>query len=187
MDADVARGRLSGGAVLAQRLNETVDRIELLKRLVTRIEVASNSIEIAVRTDGLWLDDDSTINDESATSIVVPVQLKRCGMAVRLIVRAPGKVREPDPRLVALLAKAQRWFARLSSGQCSSVLSIAQEHGLASKEVTRVIYLAFLAPDVVQRIVLGEQPVELNIKRLLAMAPLPMDWAEQRRVLGFEH
>jgi hypothetical protein len=68
------------------------------------------------------------------------------------------------------------------------VLSIAQEHRLASADVTRVVYLAFLAPDIVQTIVRGEQPpIELNVKRLLAMAPLPMDWAEQRRVLGFDN
>jgi site-specific DNA recombinase len=64
------------------------------------------------------------------------------------------------------------------------VLAIAQEHRLASADVTRVVYLAFLAPDIVQTIVRGEQPIELNVKRLLAIARLPMDWAEQRRVLG---
>ena len=60
--------------------------------------------------------------------------------------------------------------------------------------MTQVVYLAFLAPDIVQGIVQGivrgivrgEQPVELNMKRPLAMAPLPMDWGEQRRVLGFD-
>ncbi len=92
-----------------------------------------------------------------------------------------------NPRLVALLAKAQRWFTSLSSGRSDSVLSIAQEYGLASKDVTRVLYLAFRAPDLVEKFVRGEQPIDLGVKRLLAMAPLPMDWAEQRRVLGFEH
>ncbi len=74
----------------------------------------------------------------------------------------------------------------LSSGHSDSVLSIAQEHGLASSQVTRVIYLAFLAPDIVNRIVRGEQPVDLNVKRLSALAPLPLDWSEQRRVMGFD-
>lgn len=69
-------------------------------------------------------------------------------MAVRLVVRASGKVRAPDPRLV---------------------------------------YLAFLAPDIMERIVRGEQPIDRGVQRLLAMAPLPMDWMEQRRVLGLEH
>lgn len=128
------------------------------------------------------------VRQQIARSIIVPVQLKRCGLSVRLIVRAPwaGKARGPDPRLVALLAKAQRCFMNLSSGHSDSVLSIAQEHGLASSQVTRVIYLAFLAPDIVNRIVRGEQPVDLNVKRLSALAPLPLDWSEQRRVMGFD-
>lgn len=54
-----------------------------------------------------------------------------------------------------------------------------------SAAVTRVIYLAFLAPDIVQCIVRGEHPIGLGTKKLLAMAPLPLDWNEQRRVLGF--
>jgi site-specific DNA recombinase len=166
-------------------------RIELLKRLVARITVGSELIEIVVRIAAIWLSglsDESPIGGDEVTSIIVPVQLKRCGLAVRLIVRAAlgGKTRAPDPRLVALLAKAQRWFNSLSSGRSDSVLSIAQEHGMASSEVTRVIYLAFLAPDIVERIVRGEQPVEMNIKRLLAAEPLPLDWAEQRRVLGMD-
>jgi len=119
---------------------------------------------------------------------MVPVQLKRCGLAVRLIVRAPwaSRVRAPDSRLVQLLAKAQRWFASLSSGHADSVLNIAKQHDLASRDVTRMIYLAFLAPDIVQKIVRGEQPIEMNVKTLLSMAPLPLDWGEQRRVFGFD-
>jgi site-specific DNA recombinase len=113
------------------------------------------------------------------------VVLKRSGLAVRLIVQA-GSIRKPraaDPRLATLLSKAQRWFASLSAGHADSVLSIAQEHGIATKEATRAIYLAFLAPDIVERIARGAQP--LNIKRLLAAAPLPLDWSKQRQVLGF--
>ena len=73
----------------------------------------------------------------------------------------------------------------LRSGDRPSVLAIAQEHGLPSADVTKVMYLAFLAPDIVQQIVKGEQPMGLGTKKLLAMAPLPLDWEEQRRVLGF--
>jgi len=49
-----------------------------------------------------------------------------------------------------------------------------------------VIYVAFLAPDIVQRIVNGEQPIGLGTKKLLSMMPPPLDWGEQRRVLGFD-
>ena len=44
----------------------------------------------------------------------------------------------------------------------------------------------FMAPDLVQRIVEGDHPQWLDTQRLLAMAPLPLDWREQRRVLGMD-
>ena len=50
--------------------------------------------------------------------------------------------------------------------------------------MTRVIYLAFLAPDIVQAIVRGEQPVELTADRLIRMGPLPAGWSDQRVLLG---
>ena len=51
---------------------------------------------------------------------------------------------------------------------------------LRSSYVTRVIYLALLAPDIVQAIVRGEQPVELTADP----GPLPMAWEDQREMLG---
>ena len=63
----------------------------------------------------------------------------------------------------------------------AELLTAAQEDG---RDVTRTVYLAFLAPDIVDCIIRGEQPIGLGVRRLLAMAPLPMDWVEQRKVLG---
>ena len=188
--AGVVRARLRVASALAQRLESAAasDRIAMLQRLIARIAVAPASLEIVVRHNAAWSDAAMGSQDEDTTSIVVPVQLKRCGSAVRLIVRGAqeDKARGPDPRLLALLAKAQRWFSSLSSGRYPSVLAIAQEQGLASRDVTEVIYLAFLAPDIVQKIVHGEQPIGLGTKKLLAMTPLPLDWGEQRTRLGFE-
>jgi hypothetical protein len=116
-DADAVRSGLRNAKALAGRLNlgSASDWIEVLKQLITRITLAATSIEIAVRMPSIWPVGESSTG--SAT-ISVPMLLKRCGPAVRLIVRAsyPGKARAPDPRLVALLAKAQRWFKSLSLG-----------------------------------------------------------------------
>lgn len=46
--------------------------------------------------------------------------------------------------------------------------------------MTRVAQLAFLAPDVIDAIAKGRQPMALTAKRLIEMVPLPMDWAQQR-------
>ena len=49
--------------------------------------------------------------------------------------------------------------------------------------MTRVMPLAFLAPDIVQAIYEGRQPLGLKVKAL--SVNLPLDWLEQRRTLGF--
>ena len=111
-------------------------------------------------------------------------------MAVRLIVRAPGETsgsgsaRGPDPKLVVLMARAHDWLNRLTSGRCDSVEAIAREVKVTGSYVTRVLYLAFLAPDIVHRIVRGEHSPELTADRLMRMLPLPSAWDEQRKLLG---
>jgi hypothetical protein len=51
-------------------------------------------------------------------------------------------------------------------------------------DVSRALPLAFLAPDIVQAILDGRQPVVLTAARLRRIR-LPHSWVEQRRVLGF--
>lgn len=171
---------------LAEQLAATksADKIDILKRIVARIAVHSNRLEIIVHTGELWSSSNGGV--VPTTSIEVPLLLKRCGMAVRLIVQAPSQVqiRGPDPKLAALVAKAHDWFARLTSGRSDSVLGIARAEQVTSSYVTRVIYLAFLAPDIIERIIQGNHPSELNADRLIRMTPLPMAWEEQRMLLG---
>ncbi|WP_164867719.1 hypothetical protein [Rhodovarius crocodyli] len=50
--------------------------------------------------------------------------------------------------------------------------------------MTRVVRLAWLAPDIVKAIVEGRQPMELTAKRLLENSRLPPCWKEQRQHLG---
>jgi hypothetical protein len=90
----------------------------------------------------------------------------------------------PDAGPVALLARANRWFGALLSGRHDSIMALAKVEGQACRDITRTIYLAFLAPDIVERFVRGEQPIGLGVRRLMAMSPLPMAWGEQRRALG---
>lgn len=113
-------------------------------------------------------------------------KLKRCGLAVRLIVKAPGASleRNPDPRMAALITKGFDWFGRLTSGRYDSLNSIAKEEKISSSYVTRLINLAFLDPAIIQRILRGDHPEELTAKRLVQMVPFPSAWDEQRALLG---
>lgn len=66
---------------------------------------------------------------------------------------------------VALLAKAQDWLGRLTSGRSTSITAIAREAAVGPWYATRVMYLVLLAPDIVQRIMRGEHPAAITARQ----------------------
>ncbi|MGB8409706.1 MAG: hypothetical protein WCE58_07355 [Gallionella sp.] len=86
--------------------------------------------------------------------------------------------------MIALIAKAHKWFAKLTSGECTGIQGIAKQEKVGSSYVTRVIHLTFLDPCIVQKILQGAHPPELSADRLIRMVPLPESWEEQRKLLG---
>jgi site-specific DNA recombinase len=66
------------------------------------------------------------------------------------------------------------------------MVEIAKCNGVGKQYVSRLIRLAFLAPAMVERIVAGRQPLELTAQALRTRRfDIPVDWAEQKRTLGF--
>jgi len=61
--------------------------------------------------------------------------------------------------------------------------SLAREAGLSERYVGKVFRCAFLAPDMVEAILAGRQPHDLNFDKLCQ--DVPLSWAEQREQLGF--
>jgi site-specific DNA recombinase len=91
----------------------------------------------------------------------------------------------PDPTLIALVAQAHQWLDALAKGQIGSVRDIGKRDRVDPSDVGRILQLAFLAPDIVEAILAGRQPIELTSKRLKRIGSLPLHWQEQRRMLGF--
>ncbi len=164
---------------------ESAIRADAVHALVERVIVHPSQLQIQLRAEAFDPGEDTL--DAEQLSIEVPMQIKRAGKVSRLVIGGGATLmRRPDPKLIALAAKAQDWFERLRSGKSSSVDAIAQAEGVSGSYVTRLIYLAFLAPDIVERIRRGEQPVELTVDRIQRMVPLPACWEAQRTLLCFE-
>ena len=52
--------------------------------------------------------------------------------------------------------------------------------------ISRLLRLPLLAPDIVTAIVKGKNPPQLTAKKLMRLAlEIPIDWTEQRKLLGF--
>jgi hypothetical protein len=73
----------------------------------------------------------------------------------------------------------------MPAGDIASVREIALREGVDPGDLGRTIQLVFLAPDIVESILAGRQPVELTPRRLKRIGTLPLEWDRQRRILGF--
>ena len=68
---------------------------------------------------------------------------------------------------------------------CPPLEAVAQEERITASYATRIVRLAFLAPDIVAAILAGNQPTSLTANKLMADTRLPLDWRDQRVALGF--
>ena len=84
--------------------------------------------------------------------------------------------------MVKALARALRWGKMLDEGEHATILDLARAKGVNATYVSRILRLTLLAPDIVEAILDGRQPAELQLDDLLAAFPL--EWEEQGSNLG---
>jgi hypothetical protein len=89
--------------------------------------------------------------------------------------------RHVDNTMVKAIARAFRWRDMLESGECATIREIANAEKIKETYIGRVLRLTLLAPDIIEAILSGQQPAELQLDGL--MRRFPVLWAEQRSVL----
>ena len=115
-------------------------------------------------------------------TVVIPLSVKPRGG--RRAVVTPGVLaleRRQDITLIKALARAFRWRRMLESGRFGTLAELAAAEKINSSYVSRVLRLTLLAPDIVEAILDGRQPAELDLHVL--REGFPVEWGEQRRIL----
>ena len=97
----------------------------------------------------------------------------------------PCVVAKPNARLIKLLMRAHRFNAALVGSPGVPFAALAKQAGVSRSYFTRLIRLSYLAPEITQAILDGNQPPHLTADKLLAHSRLPLAWHEQRALLGF--
>ena len=82
-----------------------------------------------------------------------------------------------EAHVLRAVARAWSWRRKLESGQASTNLDLARTEDVSDRYIGRMIKLAYLAPAVVEKLLLQRCPLAVSIKDLTAVADLP--WAEQ--------
>jgi len=110
------------------------------------------------------------------------MRMKRRGIEMKLVINGTGPSRV-DQTLLKTIVRAHRWFNDLATEKVKNMAEIASREKIDKSHVSRVINLVFLAPDIVESIIAGQQPADLNVEKLTKRTDLPLDWNQQRQLL----
>ena len=113
--------------------------------------------------------------------VIIPLTVRRRNGRPRILppmeVEDAGEGATPDPRLLRAVARAWDWRRRLDRGEVATIKDIAAAEGVTDAFVSRFLRLAYLSPDVLERLLIHRRPCALPLDRLAATAMVP--WAEQ--------
>jgi ParB-like chromosome segregation protein Spo0J len=89
---------------------------------------------------------------------------------------APISKPQPDGTLVKALARAWRWQRMLDDGVYASVSEIGAAENISKSYVSRILRLALLAPDIVERVIDGGPTAGLAQR----LGQVSIEWEKQR-------
>lgn len=142
--------------------------------------LAGLSIDLTPQNQKLSRDSDDIV------TLAVPARLKRVGREMRMLVENSDDQNAADPSLLRIIARAHDIHARLLQNTKLTVHDIAREERVSAAYIYTLLRLPWLAPAITTAIVNGRQPPQLKAMRLMRLtARLPIDWIEQRTLLGF--
>jgi DNA invertase Pin-like site-specific DNA recombinase len=153
----------------------------LLRALVAEVRISPGRMVITVAADPLAdrLDMAPERLNPPQLQIEAPFRIRRRGVETKVVLG--DRPAEVDKVLIRNLMKARDWFAALSRGE--SYAEIADREGIWKQRIQQLLPLAFLAPEIVQQIAEGRQPLGLTTEALIN-SDLPIDWAAQRALIA---
>ena len=188
------------GYIIAKEIESlTPDRIRaILMTLLSRVDIRPDCVEISVRrsrlvkllgADSIDLVTHQGTPDNEAEDILtlmVRARLQRVGREMKMLVENTDDQTEADPALLRIVARAHDIQERLMQKCGLTLHAIASQEHVTPGYVSRLLRLTSLAPDIITAFVNGKNPPHLTAKKLMRLAlEIPVDWTEQRKLLGF--
>jgi site-specific DNA recombinase len=190
---------LRAAKVMSEKLDDSAvtDKRAFLQATIERIVVKGSCIEISLNYLGVkeaLVPPDKRLaasaeGSARPTSTSPPItltantRLTRCGLEVRLIVVGEESQQETariSQSLIKAMARGRSWYEQLTSRGGLSLSDLAQASGVNDRYTSRILRFAFLAPDVVEAILEGQQPKGTTLEK--AFINMPLSWEKQRQL-----
>ena len=119
-------------------------------------------------------------NPNDIIRIVIPLAIRRRNGRPRILPPedvAARQARAQDPHILKALGRAWAWRRRLETGEATTASDIAKAEKVTDRFVSRTMHLAYLSPDVLERLVVRREPPAISVAELINATYLP--WTEQ--------
>lgn len=173
MTTDVA----AAGLVAVEAALRDVPSPGKIFRLIQRVDLRPGLLQLTLDTEAVA----SLLGvlpgqiESKALTIEAPFQMRRRGVELKLHLGvAPVEIDQP---LIRNIVKARTWLTMILDGQ--TFTKIAETDGTSTRRIQAVIELAVLAPDILDSIAAGDQPVGLTSDYLIKTG-FSAVWAEQQ-------
>jgi hypothetical protein len=117
--------------------------------------------------------------NQDNTTLFIPLELKRKNGRPRIV----ASTTEPhiqsciqDPHILKALGRAWAWRRKLESGEAATIHDIAKAENVTDRFVSRMMRLAYLSPEILEKLAIWQEPCAVSIKELMEKADLP--WGE---------
>jgi DNA invertase Pin-like site-specific DNA recombinase len=161
---------------------------ELLLAIVERLTIGQEMLTIELKGRALLALADLGLPEAAAALVRLEVEchLVRRSKEVRLAIAPRSSRGDPDvdPSLVKLLVKAHAARKALFAAGGLSLAQVSEAEGHDPHYFSVLVKLSYLAPDITEAILEGRQPARLNRQALARIRNLPMEWSEQRKMIG---
>jgi len=186
----VGQGERAAASLVQSLKNATpAEWIAQLRTLLPRVTIDRAQLRLEVSRTALRAALGLPANPQRKSRLyekVTPARFIQRGSQLKLIAKPADEFEGGiDEDLIRSLARAHAWWRQLKIGDVHSTDDIVRRENLTPSYVTRILRLAFLAPDIIEAILAGRQPPGTSVRQMTQGKRIPIDWAEQRRLFNF--
>lgn len=116
--------------------------------------------------------------------VFVPLKIRRKNGRPKILPPAdylPSEDQIQDPHILRAIGRAWAWRRRMEAGEFGTVRDLAITVNLAERHVSRQLRLAYLAPEVLKRLVYKREVTAVTLMAITECAALP--WGDQAEVV----
>ena len=167
-----AKAKLASASLALETQRQTI-----VRQLVAAMQVHHDRIDVRLNAEALGCRNSQNWD----WSIALPS--RKPFREAKLRIDQDATPKSIDAGLIALLGDALQARDIIITSPTLSINQIAKREGRCRKQLTKLVRLSWLSPNIVEAIVDGRAPSRLTRKRLLD-ADLPLSWPEQEVMLG---